>query len=163
MGAAPVIPVLTLHDAGRAVALASTLVEAGLTVLEVTLRTDQALAAIRRIADEVPRAQVGAGTVLVPHDMDRAAEAGAGFAVSPGATRALYERARATGMPYLPGVATPGEILVGREAGWTRFKLFPAAAIGGIALLKSLEGPFPDVAFCPTGGIRRQQAFGGQG
>lgn len=153
LGKAPVIPVLTLHDAGQAVALAATLVEAGLTVLEITLRTEQALPAIRRIADEVPLAQVGAGTVLSPDDFDRVADAGAQFAISPGASAALYQRAKRLDLPYLPGVATPSEVLAGLEAGWTRFKLFPAAPSGGIALLKSLHGPFPDVAFCPTGGI----------
>lgn len=153
MDAAPVIPVLTLHDAGQAVPLASVLVEAGLTVLEITLRTDQALEAIRRIADEVPHAHVGAGTVMAPDDFDRVADAGGQFAISPGATAALYGRARELDLPFLPGVATAGEVLAGREAGWSRFKLFPAAACGGVGLLKSLHGPFPDVAFCPTGGI----------
>ncbi len=153
MTASPVIPVLTLTDAGRAVVLAQTLVKAGLGVLEVTLRTDQALAAIRRIADEVPEAVVGAGTVVAAEDFDRVTEAGGQFAVSPGATSALYERARQLDLPFLPGVATAGEVMNGLDAGWRRFKLFPAAASGGIALLKSLYGPFPDVAFCPTGGI----------
>jgi 2-dehydro-3-deoxyphosphogluconate aldolase / (4S)-4-hydroxy-2-oxoglutarate aldolase len=153
MGAAPVIPVLTVPDAGQVVALASTLVDAGLTVLEITLRTEQALTAIRRISEEVPQAQVGAGTVLSPDDLDRVADAGARFAISPGATAGLYDRARRLGLPFLPGVATAGEIMAGREAGWTRFKFFPAAAMGGISTLESLYGPFPDVAFCPTGGI----------
>lgn len=153
MTASPVIPVLTLHDAGRAVSLAQTLVSAGLGVLEVTLRTDQALDSIRRIADEVPDAIVGAGTILAAEDFDRVAEAGGQFAVSPGATAGLYERAGSVGLPFLPGVATAGEVMNGLDAGWRRFKLFPAAASGGIALLKSFYGPFPDVAFCPTGGI----------
>ncbi|MFU8765141.1 MAG: bifunctional 4-hydroxy-2-oxoglutarate aldolase/2-dehydro-3-deoxy-phosphogluconate aldolase [Haliea sp.] len=153
MGAAPVIPVLTVDDAGKAVPLAATLVSAGLTVLEITLRTPMALEIIRRIAAEVPQACVGAGTVLCADDLDRVADAGARFAISPGATSALYERARTLDLPFLPGVATAGEILAGREAGWYRFKLFPAAASGGIKLLKSLHGPLPDVSFCPTGGI----------
>lgn len=153
MTASPVIPVLTLNDAGQAAALAHTLVGAGLGVLEVTLRTDQALAAIRRIADEVPDAIVGGGTILAADDFDRVAEAGGQFAVSPGATAVLYERAGSIGLPFLPGAATAGEVMNGLDAGWRRFKLFPAGASGGIALLKSLYGPFPDVAFCPTGGI----------
>lgn len=153
MGTAPVIPVLTVSDAGQAVPLAATLVEAGLTVLEITLRTEQALTAIQRISEEVPQAQVGAGTALTPDDLDRVADAGARFAISPGATASLYARARQLRLPFLPGVTTAGEIMAGREAGWNRFKFFPAAASGGIAVLKSLYGPFPDVAFCPTGGI----------
>lgn len=153
MAASPVIPVLTLHDAGQAVALARTLVNAGLGVLEVTLRTDAGLSAIRRIAREVPGARVGAGTVLVADDLDRVAEAGGQFAISPGATPSLYERARQLELPFLPGVVTAGEVMAGLDAGWSRFKLFPADASGGIALLKSFYGPFPDVAFCPTGGI----------
>lgn len=153
MTASPVIPVLTLDDAGRAVALAQTLVSGGLGVLEVTLRTERALAAIRRIADEVPEAIVGAGTITAADHLEQVAEAGGQFAISPGATASLYERARQLELPFLPGVATAGEVMDGLDAGWCRFKLFPAAASGGIALLKSLHGPFPDVAFCPTGGI----------
>jgi 2-dehydro-3-deoxyphosphogluconate aldolase/(4S)-4-hydroxy-2-oxoglutarate aldolase len=153
MNAGPVIPVLTIEDAGQAVPLAETLTRAGLGVLEITLRTDQALTAIRRIADEVPDALVGAGTVVGADDLDRVRQAGGRFAIAPGATRALYERAAAIELPFLPGVATASEILAGLEAGWRRFKLFPAAASGGIALLKSFYGPFPDVRFCPTGGI----------
>lgn len=153
MSAATVIPVLTVHDAGQAVTLAETLVDAGLGVLEITLRTDQALDSIRRIAAEVPNAIVGAGTVLTGDELDRVAEAGAQFAISPGATQGLYQRASSSGLPFLPGVATAGEVMAGLDAGWRRFKLFPAAASGGIGLLKSLYGPFPDVAFCPTGGI----------
>ncbi len=153
MGAAPVIPVLTIDDVAKAVPLASTLVAAGLTVLEITLRTPTALESIRRIAMEVPEAHVGAGTVLCADDLSRVADAGARFAISPGATPALYQRANALDLPFLPGVATASEVLAGREAGWNRFKLFPAAASGGIALLKSFHGPLPDVSFCPTGGI----------
>lgn len=153
MTASPVIPVLTLRDQGRAVALAETLVRAGLGVLEIMLRSEAGLPAIRRIAREVPEARVGAGTVLAADDLDRVAEAGGQFAISPGATAALYERARKLDLPFLPGVATAGEVMAGLEAGWRRFKLFPAAASGGIALLKSLHGPFPEVVFCPTGGI----------
>jgi len=145
--------VLTIEDAGQAVPLAETLTRAGLGVLEITLRTDQALTAIRRIAEEVPEAVVGAGTVVGPDDLDRVREAGGRFAIAPGATPALYERAAAIELPFLPGVATASEILAGLEAGWRRFKLFPAAASGGIGLLKSFYGPFPDVRFCPTGGI----------
>lgn len=153
MSSAPVIPVLTLHDAGQAVDLASTLVGAGLTVLEVTLRTDQALSAIQRMVDEVPGATVGAGTVISADDLDRVAGAGGQFAISPGASSDLYERASSMQLPFLPGVATAGEVISGLNAGWRCFKLFPAASIGGIALLKSFYGPFPDVTFCPTGGI----------
>ncbi|OAB60315.1 keto-deoxy-phosphogluconate aldolase [Leptolyngbya valderiana BDU 20041] len=156
MTRAPVIPVLTLDDPGRAVDLARTLVDAGLDVLEVTLRTDQALAAIRRIADEVPEALVGAGTCIAPSDLDRVADAGGQFAISPGLTPPLCERALGIGLPLLPGVATASEVMTGLALGWERFKLFPAKACGGVALLRSFSGPFPGVCFCPTGGIGAQ-------
>jgi 2-dehydro-3-deoxyphosphogluconate aldolase/(4S)-4-hydroxy-2-oxoglutarate aldolase len=152
---APVIPVLTIVRIGDAVPLARALCKGGLTVLEVTLRTDTALEAITTIAREVPDAVVGAGTVLAPSDIYRAREAGARFAVSPGLTDSL---ARATALPLLPGVATASEIMRGKEWGFTHFKFFPTESSGGVAALKSFAGPFANIRFCPTGGITAQTA-----
>ena len=150
----PVIPVLTIGDPDAAVPLARALIDGGLPVLEVTLRTPKALEAIRRIAAEVPGAEVGAGTVTRPAEVEAAARAaGARFAVSPGLTPALAAAAREAELPLLPGVVTPSEALAARELGFTFLKLFPARAAGGPALLKSLAGPLPDLVFCPTGGI----------
>jgi 2-dehydro-3-deoxyphosphogluconate aldolase/(4S)-4-hydroxy-2-oxoglutarate aldolase len=147
---APVVPVLTIDDADHAVPLARALVEGGLKALEVTLRTPAAIEAIRRIAGEVEGAVVGAGTVLNAADLDRTTRAGARFAVSPG----LMDGAEAVGpVPLLPGIATASELMRGLEAGFVRFKLFPAVPVGGVALLKSFAPVFPKARFCPTGGI----------
>ncbi|XKG61942.1 bifunctional 4-hydroxy-2-oxoglutarate aldolase/2-dehydro-3-deoxy-phosphogluconate aldolase [Caenispirillum salinarum] len=151
---APVVPVLVIENADDAVPLARALVAGGLPALEVTLRTPAALDSIRRITAEVPEALVGVGTIMKPADFDTAQEAGARFAVSPGATDALLEAARASGMPFLPGVATASEVMRGMEAGLSVFKAFPAAAIGGPATVAAFGGPFPEARFCPTGGIR---------
>ena len=150
---APVLPVLAIDRLDDAVPLARALVEGGLPVLEVTLRTDAALAAIRRIVDEVPDAIVGAGTVLTAADLDAVAAAGAAFAISPGATDALYIAARDVSIPWIPAIATASELMRGIEHGHRRFKFFPAEAAGGVAALKSFAGPFPQAMFCPTGGI----------
>ncbi|MGH8086017.1 MAG: bifunctional 4-hydroxy-2-oxoglutarate aldolase/2-dehydro-3-deoxy-phosphogluconate aldolase [Lysobacter sp.] len=150
---APVLPVLAIERLDDAVPLARALVEGGLPVLEVTLRTDVALAAIRRIVDEVPDAIVGAGTVLNAADLEAVAAAGAAFAISPGATDALYAAARGVSIPWIPAVATASELMRGLEHGHRRFKFFPAEAAGGMAALKSFAGPFPQARFCPTGGI----------
>ncbi|HEY1136627.1 MAG TPA: bifunctional 4-hydroxy-2-oxoglutarate aldolase/2-dehydro-3-deoxy-phosphogluconate aldolase [Xanthomonadaceae bacterium] len=155
--AAPVVPVLAIDDLDDAVPLARTLVEAGLPVLEVTLRTPVALDAIRRMRD-VPGAIVGAGTVLSAQDLAAIEAAGAMFAISPGATDALYAAAKASNIPFLPGIATASELMHGLEHGWTRFKFFPAEASGGVAALKGFAGPFPQVKFCPTGGIDAAKA-----
>ena len=151
----PVIPVLTIARTDDAVPLARALTEGGLTVLEITLRTAAALGAIEAIAHDVPKAVIGAGTVMTPEDMKRARDAGARFAVSPGLTEQL---ARDATLPLLPGVATASEIMRGRELGFTRFKFFPAESSGGIAALKAFAGPFADIRFCPTGGISAQIA-----
>lgn len=151
MRAAPVIPVLVLEEEMDWAALAGTFVAAGLPVLEVTLRTPLALAAIREMS-QVPGAIVGAGTVLKADQLDEAADAGAAFIVSPGLTERLAKAAE--GMPYLPGVATAGDIMRGLDLGLDRFKFFPAEASGGIPALKALAGPFGNLRFCPTGGIR---------
>jgi 2-dehydro-3-deoxyphosphogluconate aldolase/(4S)-4-hydroxy-2-oxoglutarate aldolase len=150
--AAPVVPVLAIDDLDDAVPLARALVDAGLPVLEVTLRTPVALDAIRRMR-EVHGAIVGAGTVLNAHDLAAVEAAGAAFAISPGATDALYAAAKTSRIPFLPGIATASELMRGLERGWTRFKFFPAEASGGIAALKGFAGPFPQAKFCPTGGI----------
>mgnify|MGYP006194262965 CR=1 FL=1 len=157
---APVLPVLTIERLDDAVPLARTLVDAGLPVLEITLRTNVALEAIARIALEVPDAVVGAGTILRPLDLEQVAEAGADFAIAPGATDALYTAARTTAIPFLPAIATAGELMHGMERGHLRFKFFPAAAMGGPTALKAFAGPFPQVRFCPTGGIDAASAPG---
>ena len=152
---APVVPVLTIDDPELAVPLARALVAGGLKALEVTLRTPAALQAISRIAAEVEDAVVGAGTVLTPSDMDRAAQAGALFLVSPG----LMDGAHPAGpVPLLPGIATASELMRGLAAGFTQFKLFPAVPVGGIGLLKAFAPVFPQARFCPTGGITAANA-----
>lgn len=153
LGRVPVLPVLTVEDARRAVPLAHALAEGGLDVLEVTLRTAAALEAIRRIATEVPEVVVGAGTVVDPDDLRAARDAGARFAVSPGLTPRLADAAASSGLPFLPGVATPSEALDARERGFRTLKLFPAEVAGGVAFLRSVAGPLADLRFCPTGGI----------
>ena len=155
MRAAPVIPVLVLEEEMDWAALAETLVAARLPVLEVTLRTPLALKAIREMS-QVTGAIVGAGTVLDAHQLSEAADAGAAFIVSPGLTERLAKAAG--GMPYLPGVATAGDIMRGLDLGLARFKFFPAEASGGIPALKALAGPFGNLRFCPTGGIRPETA-----
>lgn len=150
---APVLPVLTVEDPETAVELARTLFEAGLPVVEVTLRTPAALNAIRAMSDAVDGIIVGAGTIMDEGDLERVTSAGAAFAISPGGTPALYRAALNGKIPFLPGVATASEIMIGMEFGWSRFKFFPAEAVGGIAALKSWRGPFPAIRFCPTGGI----------
>lgn len=151
--AAPVMPVLVIHDAELAVDLAHALIEGGLRTLEVTLRTPAALEAIAQIRQHVPGALVGAGTVLSPADWLRAQEAGAQFGISPGLTPALLEATRRSTLPFVPGVSTASEAMTAMDAGFTALKLFPAEAVGGQALLKSLHGPLPQLLFCPTGGI----------
>ena len=157
---APVLPVLRIDRIEDAVPLARALVLAGLPVLEVTLRSDIGLAAIRRIADEVPDACVGAGTVLNPAQLAAVTAAGAAFAISPGATDALYDAAAASALPWIPAAATASELMHGVERGYRRFKFFPAELAGGVAALRAFAGPFADVMFCPTGGIDADNAAG---
>jgi 2-dehydro-3-deoxyphosphogluconate aldolase / (4S)-4-hydroxy-2-oxoglutarate aldolase len=158
MRLAPVIPVLTVTRLEHAVPLARALVAGGLPVLEVTLRTPVGLAAIEAMRGQVPDAIVGVGTLTDPDEFAAAARAGAQFGVSPGFTDELAKAARGVGYPYLPGVMTPSELIAARQAGFSALKLFPAEPAGGVGLLKALAGPFPDVVFCPTGGITRQSA-----
>jgi 2-dehydro-3-deoxyphosphogluconate aldolase/(4S)-4-hydroxy-2-oxoglutarate aldolase len=155
---APVIPVIVLNDVAHAVPMARALVAGGIRMLEVTLRTSQALACIEAIAKEVPEAIVGAGTVRNAADAKAAANAGAKFAVSPGYTPSVGQACRDVGLSLLPGVATGGEIMMAQEDGYTELKFFPAMQAGGSAMLKAWGGPFFDVRFCPTGGVTAQNA-----
>ena len=154
---ARIMPVVTIETVAQAAPVARALLAGGLSVLEVTLRTDVALDAIRAIVDEVDGVVVGAGTVLNARARDQALRAGARFAVSPGLTDELLER---HDLPILPGVATPSELMRGMEAGLRRFKFFPAIPMGGAAVLAAWNGPFPDALFCPTGGIDTTTAPG---
>ena len=158
MRLAPVIPVLTIDDPERGVALARALVAGGLPVLEITLRTVDALAAIRAICANVPGAVVGAGTILEPDHIAAAIEAGATFLVSPGMTPRLLPAAVASPVPFLPGIATASEAMSLMDYGFRALKFFPAEAAGGVKMLSSLGGPLGDLRFCPTGGIDAAKA-----
>lgn len=150
---ARVLPVIAIERLEHAVPLAQALVAGGLKVLEVTLRSDIALQAIKAIVAAVPEAIVGAGTVLNAEQLHAVEAVGARFAISPGATPALLTAGQHSAIPLLPGVASASELMQGLELGYTRFKFFPAEAAGGVMMLKSLAGPFANVRFCPTGGI----------
>lgn len=156
-GLAPVIPVLVIENEAHARPLAEALVAGGLPVLEVTLRTDAALDAIRAMAG-VPGGIVGAGTILTPDDVANAVKAGARFGVSPGATTALMDAAEDQGLPMLPGAATASEAMALAERGYTMVKFFPAGPAGGPSYLKGLSGPLPAISFCPTGGVSAANA-----
>ena len=155
---APVSPVIVLNDVAHAVPMARALVAGGIRMLEVTLRTPQALACIEAIARAVPEAVVGAGTVRSKADAQAAANAGARFAVSPGYTSAVGQACRDAGLALLPGVATGSELMMAQVDGFTELKFFPAMQAGGPAMLKAWSGPFFDVRFCPTGGVSLQNA-----
>lgn len=155
---APVIPVIVLTGARQAVQLARALVAGGIRMLEVTLRTPQALACIEAIARDVPEAVAGAGTVRSAADAQACAMAGARFAVSPGYTHTVGQACRDAGLPLLPGVATGSEIMMAQQDGLAELKFFPALQAGGPAMLKAWSGPFGDVRFCPTGGITAANA-----
>ena len=156
--AGPVIPVIVIERRDDAVPLARALVAGGVRVLEVTLRTPAALDAMRAIADVLPEATVGAGTLRSAADVRAAVHAGCRFGVSPGYTREVAAACRDLGLPLLPGVATASEVMAASADGHRFLKFFPAVAAGGVAMLKALHGPFPDIAFCPTGGITAQTA-----
>ena len=156
--ASPVMPVIVIDQVEQAVPLAKALLAGGIRVLEVTLRTPAALEGVRRIRAEVPDAIVGTGTVTNPAELQASIAAGAVFAVSPGLTLALLAATKDAPIPLLPGVMTPSELMQARDAGFTHLKLFPAAPAGGIKLLQAFSGPFPDIKFCPTGGISLQTA-----
>ena len=150
---APVIPVIVLHDVKDAVPLARALVAGGIRMLEVTLRTREALECIEAISRDVPEAVPGAGTIRSAADAQASALAGARFGVSPGYTRAVGKACYDLGLPLLPGVATGSEIMLAQEDGYTELKFFPALQAGGINMLRAWGGPFNDVKFCPTGGV----------
>lgn len=147
----PVMPVVTIEDLGGAVDMAQALLRGGLRNIEITLRNELALPAIEAIARAVPEMSIGAGTVLSPADLQAAVNAGATFAISPGASEVLYA-AKST-IPWIPAVATASELMRGLESGRRCFKFFPATSAGGIAALSSLHGPFSQAKFCPTGGV----------
>ena len=149
----PIIPVVVIEQIEDAVPLAKSLVAGGLSVIEVTLRTPAAIAGIEDIIENVPGAVVGSGTVCSESQLQMSIELGCKFAVSPGATDSLLKKALDSGFNYLPGVSSASEVMRGLEYGYDTFKFFPAEAVGGTTLLKSLHGPFGDVKFCATGGI----------
>lgn len=158
MTTSPVIPVIVINDIEDAVPLAQALVDGGLIVLEVTLRTAHALDAIRVIKQAIPAAIVGAGTVITADDVANAVAAGAEFLVSPGSTPDLIDTAKKYTVPMLPGVATPSEVMALFARGIKHMKFFPAQAAGGVAMLKSIFGPLPQIKFCPTGGVTEANA-----
>jgi 2-dehydro-3-deoxyphosphogluconate aldolase/(4S)-4-hydroxy-2-oxoglutarate aldolase len=149
----PVVPVLVIKDIEHAVPLAKALIAGGIRVLEVTLRTPAALAVIAKIAKEVPEALIGAGTVTNRAQLKEVQDAGAMFAISPGMTADLLEAGNEGNIALIPGISSISELMKGLDYGYTHFKFFPAEASGGVKALKAIGGPFPDVAFCPTGGI----------
>src|SRR5690606_21829503 len=154
----PVMPVMVIKDLDTAVDLARALVAGGVRSLEITLRSEAALQAISLIAQEVPEALVGVGTVRSAQQLDAAVRAGARFAVSPGLTPDIAQAARQAGIAFLPGIATPSESMFAADHGFIVQKLCPADAAGGVALLKALYGPLPDIVFCPAGGINAGSA-----
>ena len=159
VGFGPVIPVIVLQRVEQAVPMARALVAGGVRVLEVTLRTPAALACMAAIAREVPEAIVGAGTLRSAADVRAARDAGCQFGVSPGYTAEIGAACREAKLPLLPGVATAGEVMAANADGLSFLKFFPATAAGGVPMLKALAGPFPDVVFCPTGGITVETAL----
>ena len=148
-----VVPVIVLTDAAHAVPLAHALLDGGIDVMEITLRSSAALASIEAVAKAVPQMHVGAGTVTRVAEVQQVIDAGATFALSPGCTDALVDAVQAARLPFIPGVMTPGEVMLRREQGFSLMKLFPAQQAGGMGMLKALGGPLPDVRFCPTGGV----------
>ena len=151
----PVMPILTVHDVATAAPLARALVAGGIRIFEVLMRTPAACGAVARMRAAVPEAVVGMGTLLTPDDVARAVAAGACFGVSPGLTTALADAVVDQGLPFLPGVATASEVMAARDRGFRDMKLFPAQGVAGAAFLRAVAPVFPDVMFCPTGGIGR--------
>lgn len=158
MNTSPVIPVMVINKLEHAVPLANALVEGGLNVLEITLRTSVALDAIKKIKAEVPNAIVGAGTIINLETLEKAIAVGSEFIVSPGVTDSLINAALKTGVPILPGIATSSEVMNLLEKRISEMKFFPAEAAGGIPMVKSIGGPLPQVTFCPTGGVNPKNA-----
>ena len=158
MRTSPVIPVIAIDKIEYAVPLAKALVAGGIRVLEVTLRTEHGLPAIRAMAEQVEGAIVGVGTLTQPEEFAAARDAGAVFGVSPGLTPSLIQAAKQSGLPLLPGVMTPSEVMAAREQGFRQLKLFPAVPAGGVGMLNAIAGPLGDITFCPTGGISQETA-----
>lgn len=148
-----VVPVIVITDVAQAVPMAHALLEGGIDVMEITLRHSAGLPAIEAVAKAVPLMHVGAGTVTRVHEVRQVVDAGARFALSPGMTEALVQAATDSRLPFMPGVMTPSEVMRAREMGFSWVKLFPAAQAGGLAMLKAMGGPLPDMKFCPTGGV----------
>ncbi len=159
MSSSPVIPVMVINQLQHAVPLANALVEGGLKVLEITLRTPIALEAIKAIKAEVPGAIVGAGTIINVDTMNQAIDAGSEFLVSPGTTDSLIDAALKSGVPLLPGIISPSEVMKLLDKGITEMKFFPAEAAGGVPMVQSIGGPLPQVTFCPTGGVNPKNAL----
>ena len=148
-----VVPVIVLTDPAHAVPLAHALLAGGIDVMEVTLRHEAGLACIEAVARSVPQMHVGAGTLTRVHEFKQVMQAGARFALSPGLTPALHEAAAVAGLPFIPGAMTPSEVMQARQWGYDTVKLFPAAQVGGLSMVKALAGPLGDVRLCPTGGV----------
>lgn len=151
-----VVPVIVIKDLADAVPMAKALLAGGIRVLEVTLRTPVAMDAIKLLAEQVPEAIVGAGTVTTAAQLEQVIAAGAKFAISPGLTRELLQAGKDSAIPLIPGIASISELMEGTGLGYTHFKFFPAEAAGGVKTLKSIHGPFSDIRFCPTGGINEK-------
>ncbi len=149
----PIVPVVVIEDVKDAVPLAQSLVEGGIQIIEVTLRSSCALEAIELIAKNVPKMRVGAGTILNPTQLEQAQNRGAEFLISPGLTIKLLEYAKKKDMPLIPGVSSSSEVMQALELGYSALKFFPAEYCGGVKLLNAFNGPFKGVKFCPTGGI----------
>ncbi len=158
VNASPVMPVMVIKELESAVPLADALLQGGINTLEITLRTPIALEAIAKIKQAFPHAIVGAGTIITPQDIDKAVSAGVDFLVSPGTSPKLVEALKHTDIPALPGVSSPSEAMALYEEGFDHLKFFPAEAAGGVAMLKSINGPLPNLTFCPTGGITTANA-----
>lgn len=156
--AAPVIPVLVIKNLKQAIPLAEALLQGGIKVLEITLRTPVAIEAIELLINEFPEVLIGAGTVTTPAQLAEVAKVGAKFAISPGQTQDLLRAGRDSSIPLIPGIASVSELMAGLSLGYTHFKLFPATVVGGIPMLRALFGPFPEARFCPTGGVNEQNA-----
>ena len=148
-----IVPVIAIDDAKNALSLAKTLLNSGIKVMEITLRTDAALESIKIISKELPQMNVGAGTVCNVKDFKNAIETGAKFVFSPGISQELIDYSKQTNIPLIPGVATASEVMLAQNNGINACKLFPAVISGGIGMLKALNGPFPKMKFCPTGGV----------
>ncbi|SFM20383.1 bifunctional 4-hydroxy-2-oxoglutarate aldolase/2-dehydro-3-deoxy-phosphogluconate aldolase [Marinobacter zhejiangensis] len=158
MSASPLIPVITIENPDDAFPLCKALVAGGIRILEITLRTEHGLGAIAQLRETLPEVWVGAGTVTNVQQYRAVEQAGAQFVVTPGVTEAILQHGLGSDVPLVPGIATASELMLGYAMGYRDFKFFPAEVAGGIPALKALAGPFPDVQFCPTGGIRRETA-----